>query len=226
MIIKTRRTARHGSEAVTLMPPNLHIMRVLPFSIDEFAQLDAWLAEEGWPAARMDIAMLEGYLVALLVWPIAVSAGALLPPIWGIRGWKVAAKIAAPEPYERFLLLVIGFFQELERRLTASPRPATFVLGCGGPMVSARYFAGAAWATGFITGLHENSAGLASRSAAARSAVENIARYASLRSEKSSAMPAVAADLSASIATLMDERPSRGVFGPLTPTVGRVAKVA
>jgi hypothetical protein len=208
------------------MPPNLHTMRMLPFSADEFAQLDAWLAEEGWPAARMDIAMLEGYLVALLVWPIAVSAGALLPPIWGIRGWKVAAKIAAPEPYDRFLLLVIGFFQELERRLTATPRLGTIVLEYGGPILSARYFAGSAWATGFMTALHENSAGLRSRSATARSAVEDIARYASLRSAKSSAMPSVAADLSASVATLMDERPSRGVFGPLTPNAGRVAKVA
>ena len=227
MISKTRRTARHAyPEPAALMPPNLHTMRELAFSEEEFAQLDAWLAEEGWPAARMDIAMLEGYLVALLVWPIAVSAGALLPPIWGIRGWKVAAKIAAPEPYDRFLLLVIGFFQELERRLTASPRLDTFVLGVGGPILSARYFAGSAWATGFMTGLHENSAGLGSRSATARSAVEDIARYASLRSEKSSAMPAAAADLTASVATLMDERPSRGVAGPLTPTVGRVAKVA
>jgi len=224
---KNHRSSRHGrAEPVPLMPPNLQMMQSLPFSANEFIQLDAWLAEEGWPAERMDIAMLEGYLVALLVWPIAVSAGALLPPIWGIRGWKVAAKIATPEAYDRFLLLVIGFLQELERRLIASPRPRTFVLENAIGIVSTRYFAGSAWATGFMIALHENSAGLRSRSATARSAVEGIAHYASLRSTKPSAMASVAANLTAAVATLMDERPSRGAFGPLTSNLTKVAKVA
>jgi yecA family protein len=224
---KNHRSSRHGhAEPITLMPPNLQMMHSLPFSADEFGQLDAWLAEDGWPAERMDIAMLEGYLVALLVWPIAVSAGALLPPIWGIRGWKVAAKIATPEAYDRFLLLIVGFLQDLERRLIASPRQSTFVLGHPIPIVSTRYFAGSAWATGFMIALHENSAGLRSRSATARSAVEGIAHYASLRSTKPNAMASVAADLAAAVATLMDERPSRGVFGPLTSNLTKVARVA
>jgi yecA family protein len=224
---KHYRSSRHGHvEPVALMPPNLQTLPLLPFSVHEFVQLDAWLAEEGWPLERMDIAMLEGYLVALLVWPIAVSAGALLPPIWGIRGWKVAAKIAAPEAYDRFVLLIVGFLQELERRLAASPQVGTFILDQAAPIVSTRYFAGAAWATGFMTALHENSAGLRSRSATARAAVEGIARYASLRSAKPSEMTSVAVELNAAVATLMHERPSRGAFGPLTSNMARVARVA
>ena len=87
------------------------------FTAQSFAELDAWLAEDGWPPGHMDAAMLEGYLVALLVWPIELSAGAWLPPIWGIRGWKVAAKIATTEAYNRFLRLVgVGFLQDLERQ--------------------------------------------------------------------------------------------------------------
>jgi hypothetical protein len=82
--------------------------------------------------------------------------------------------------------------------------------------LSAHYFAGAAWATGFMIGLHENSAGLGSRSANARSAVEGIARFASLRSAKAAAMPSVAAELNAEIAKLMGERPSRLELGPLS----------
>jgi uncharacterized protein len=213
---KSRRKFRSGyAEPIVLLPPNLRILGALPFTVQDFESLDAWLAETGWPTERMDVAMLEGYLVALLVWPIGLSPGAWLPPIWGVRGWKIPAKIASPAAYEKFLALVIGFLQELERRLMASPRTGTFVLAHDVPYVSGRYFAGAAWATGFMTALHENSAGLRSRSVAARSAVECIARYASLRSTQSGAMPLVAMALSAAVATLLAERPSRGPLGPL-----------
>jgi hypothetical protein len=188
--------------------------------------LDAWLAEDGWPLEHMDAAMLEGYLVALLTWPIELSAGAWLPRIWGIRGWKVAAKIATAVEYNRFLVLVIGFLRDLERRLTASPPLRPFVLDHCGPILSARYFAGSAWATGFMIALHENSAGLRSRSASARSAVEGIARYASLRSAKAEAMAAVSAELNAQIAKLMDERPTRLELGPLSPRLSGGSRVA
>jgi hypothetical protein len=200
-------------------------MGSLPFTAKDFAGLDAWLAEEGWPAAHMDAAMLEGYLVALLVWPIEVSAGAWLPPIWGIRGWKVAAKIATTEAYNRFLLLVIGFLQDLEFRLTASPRLRPFVLEHDAPILSAHYFAGAAWATGFMIALHDNSAGLSSRSAGARAAVEGIAHFAPLRSTNSSAMAAVSTQLNAAISMLMDERPSRGALGPLPLSLSVLPRV-
>ncbi len=213
---KTHRKFRNGyAEPIVLLPPDLSTLGALPFAAQDFERLDAWLAETGWPIERMDVAMLEGYLVALLVWPIGLSPGAWLPPIWGVRGWKIAAKIASPAAYEKFLALVIGFLQELERRLTASPHPRTFVLALDAPCASGRYFAGAAWATGFMTALEQNAAGLRSRSADARSAVECIAHHVSLRSIPSSAMPLVATALSAAVATLLAERPSRGPLGPL-----------
>lgn len=216
MTSKSRRKFRIGyTEPIVLLPPNLLTLGALPFAAQDFERLDAWLAEPGWPTERMDVAMLEGYLVALLVWPIGLSPGAWLPPIWGVRGWKIAAKIASPAAYERFLALVIGFLQELERRLTTSAHSPTFALARSAPYVSGRYFAGAAWAIGFMTALQQNSAGLRSRSVNARSAVECIARYASRRSSPSSAMPVVAPELSAAVATLLAERPSRGPLGPL-----------
>jgi yecA family protein len=217
MTSKARYTSRYVRAApAELMPPNLQDMGSLPFTTNDFAELDAWLAEDGWPPEHMDAAMLEGYLVALLTWPIELSAGAWLPPIWGIRGWKVAAKIETRESYDRFLTLVVGFLQELERRLTASPPLRPFVLDYRAPILSARYFVGSAWATGFMIGLHENSAGLGSRSANARSAVEGIARFASLRSAKAEAMASVATELNAEIVKLMGERPSRLELGPLS----------
>lgn len=207
---KTGHKLRSGrAEPIVLLPPNLQTVGAVPFTAQDFARLDAWLAEEGWPANRMDIAMLEGYLVALLAWPIELPPGAWLPSVWGIRGWKVAAKIATPDAYTAFLALVVGLFQELERRLTISPPARTFVLGRDAPYVSGRYFAGAAWATGFMTALHQNSTGLRSRSATVVAAVEDIAHFASSRSTGSGELPAVATALNVAVMTIVTERPSR-----------------
>jgi yecA family protein len=208
---KARYTTRYGQSAPQLLPPDLQSLGSIAFTEHDFTALDAWLAEDGWPIEHMDAAMLEGYLVALLAWPIQLSPGAWLPAIWGVRGWKVAAKIATPEHYDRFLALVIGLLQELERRLTATPRAPTFVLANDRALLSARYFAGAAWSTGFMSALQFNASGLGSRSALSRAALENIIAIASLRPKESSAMIRVAGELRASVGTLMDERPARAV---------------
>jgi yecA family protein len=218
---KARYTARYGQTVPQLLPPDLKSLGSIAFTPHDFKALDSWLAEEGWPADRMDAAMLEGYLVALLVWPIQLSPGAWLPAIWGIRGWKVAAKIATQESYDRFLALVIGLLQELECRLAAAPRGLTFVLKNDCALLSPRYFAAAAWATGFICALEFNEGGLGSRSALSRAALENIVAIASLRSKESSAMSIATTELRASVGTLLDERPARG--GALAPRVARVA---
>jgi yecA family protein len=208
---KYRQGGRYGQTVPLLLPPNLQALGTLPFSAEHFAELDAWLAEEGWPPERMDVAMLEGYLAALLVWPIKLSPGAWLPQIWGIRGWKVAAKIATEEKYNRFIELVMGMLQDLERRFLASPPVQTAVLAEGTPYLSGKYFVGAAWATGFMIGLHENSAGLGMRSAAVRTAVEDIAHHASRRSSAPGALPPVAAALMSALRVILAERS----YGPV-----------
>ena len=202
---KYRQSGRYGLEAPSLLPPNLMTLGVLPFSAQHFAQLDAWLAEDGWPVERMDVAMLEGYLAALIVWPIKLSPGAWLPRVWGIRGWKVAAKIATQEKYGQFVALVMGMFQELERRLLACPSRRTAVLGEGTPYLSGRYFVGAAWATGFMIALHENSTGLGMRSAAVRTAVTDIALHAPGRSNGPEDFPQVATSLTDALMVILAE---------------------
>jgi yecA family protein len=218
---KARYTARYGQTVPQLLPPDPQSLGSIAFTLLDFKTLDSWLAEEGWPAERMDAAMLEGYLVALLVWPIQLSPGAWLPAIWGIRGWKVAAKIATQESYDRFLALVFGLLQELERRLTATPRAQTFVLNNECAPLSTRYFAAAAWATGFVSALEFNANGFGSRTALSHAALEKIIAVASLRSKESSAMKSVAAEIRASVSTLMDERPARGAA--LIPRAALVA---
>jgi yecA family protein len=207
---KARYSTRYGQAAPQLLPPDLQSLGSIAFTEHDFTALDAWLAEDGWPIERMDAAMLEGYLVALLAWPIQLSPGAWLPAIWGVRGWKVAAKIATPEHYNRFLALVVGLLQELERRLSATPRAHTFALRSDRALLSTRHFAGAAWSTGFISALQFNATGLGSRSALSRTALENINAIASQRSKEPSAMSRIAAELHAAVGTLMDERPARG----------------
>lgn len=219
---KARYSARYGQAAPQLLPPDLQTLGSIAFTADDFKTLDAWLAEDGWPAERMDAAMLEGYLVALLAWPIQLSPGAWLPAIWGIRGWKVAAKIAAPESYDRFLALVVGLLQELERRLTAAPRALTFVLAGNCALASTRHFAAATWATGFMSALQFNASGLGSRTTLSRTALENILAAASLRSKEPAAMTRIARELWASVGTLMDERPARGA-ATLIPRAALVA---
>jgi yecA family protein len=222
---KPRFSSRYGHEAPLLVPPDLRSFGAVAFTAHDFRVLDAWLAEEGWPAERMDAAMLEGYLVGLIVWPIQLSPGAWLPAIWGIRGWKVAAKIATPETYERFLALVIGLLQELERRLASTPPVPTFVLVDESVLSSTRYFAGAAWSTGFMAALQFNANGLGLRSALSRAAIEKIISFASLRSKEPGTMKVVASALRASVAVLMEERPSRSAAALIPAGVSIAAQL-
>jgi yecA family protein len=202
---KYRQSGRYGLVEPPLLPPNLATLGILPFSAHHFAQLDAWLAEDGWPDERMDIAMLEGYLAALVVWPVKLSPGAWLPRVWGISGWKVAAKIASQDKYSQFVELVMGMLQDLERRLNTCPARRTAVLGEGTPYLSGKYFAGAAWATGFMIALHENSTGLGMRSAGVRTAVTDIAQYASSRSSGPADFPPVATALTGALMVILAE---------------------
>jgi len=206
---KSMQSTRYGLITPTLLPPSRESLGPLSFSARDFAELDAWLSEDGWPDGRMDSATLEGFMVALIAWPTELSAGAWLPMTWGIRGWKVAAKIASQEKYDRFIALVMGMFQELERRLIDAPGNYTFALRQDAPYLSGRYCAGAAWATGFITALMEYSSGFAMRSASVRNAVEEIAQRASKRSTDRASLDPIAAALIAALSAILPERPVR-----------------
>jgi hypothetical protein len=199
----------------------------LSFTQRDRETLGAWLAEGGWPRDSMDIATLEGYLVALLVWPVGLSSGALLPPVWGERGWKVPAKIASQDAYAKFIGLVVGFLQELDRGVGAPTPYLTPTLTPPEPKQRRRSPPGICWAQGFLRALQQSSQGLIGRSSAARSAVARIARYASVATPLTGADPAVAADLESAVLTLAAERASRGPLGALEAKIrDHVAPVA
>lgn len=201
---------RRRVEVAPIMPPDLCALGTLPFRQTEREILRSWLSEGGWPRGCMDMEMLEGYLVALLVWPVGLPSGAWLPPIWGERGWKVPAKLAAPNALEKFVALVGGFLQELDRGLAA--QPPRFVAAIRTPEPTPRWqrIPGCAWAVGFLSALRHNSQGLKYRSDAAKSAATAIARYASMPPTSGTS-----AELSRAVLALAAERSSRGPLGAL-----------
>lgn len=159
----------------------------------------------------MDIVELEGYLVALIAWPVGVPTGAWLPPIWGGHGWRVPGKIAARSQFEEFVALVVGFMRELDR--TLAQQPSRFESSALRSLDDRAQAAGLrAWGKGFMAGLTMGSQGLKWRNESASAAVRVIATQAS--ASATSGPQAIERVVSA-VAALMAQRGSRGPLGPL-----------
>jgi yecA family protein len=211
------------TDPAVLQPPKMNTLGALTFTPEDRETLSAWLAQGGWPPGAMDIVMLEGYLVALLAWPVGIEPGAWLPPIWGQNGWKVAAKINSQGAYRRFVELVIGFLEDLDRGLCDVPphfKPALPAFNLSQHRQTAPE---ASWAQGFLKALLLGTEGLGGRSDSARSAVTCIARYAS--SAATSARVAVAEEITSAVMTLAAERTSRGPLGTLPQSQARSRRV-
>jgi yecA family protein len=188
----------------------------LHFTPHDREVLSAWLAQDGWPRGAMDMAMLEGYLVALLTWPVRVHPGAWLPPIWGEAGWKVPAKIGSQDDYDQFINLVIAFLMKLDHGLLASPPHFSPTLLVFSPHRLRRTTPGVSgWAQGFLKALQLSAQGLGNRSDSVQSAVTRIARCAS--STPLASRPAVEDEIASAVLTLAAERTSRGPLGALSP---------
>lgn len=202
-------------DAGDLVPPEMRAFGAAPFGEGERARLTDWLREGGWPREHMEIATLEGYLVALIAWPVGISTGAWLPPIWGERGWKVPAKIAARSHYEEFVALILGFMRDLDRDLSRQPsRFESSVLR--GLTQHARVETLHGWGKGFLTALTLGSQGLKWRSASAGDAVRVIAGSTSVSAPFG---PRAVDDVVSAVMALIEQRPSRGPLGSLETAV-------
>jgi yecA family protein len=215
-----RVSSKHRIEVDAVRPPDLRTLGSLPFTQKEREALRVWLSEDGWPRDSMDIETLEGYLVALLVWPVGLHSGAWLPTIWGERGWKVPAKLALGDALNRFVALLGGFLQALDHGLISHSIQCDLVMRA--PETKRRWQQPPAclWAAGFMTALAQHSQGLTYRSSATKAAAETIARCAFTSSPS-----ATGAELVRAVLNLADERTSRGPLGPLE-TVERPAVVS
>lgn len=194
-----------------LRPPDLHTFGAATFGDQQRARLIAWLREGGWPRGHMNLAELEGYLVALIAWPVGISPGAWLPPIWGQRGWKVPTKIASQSQYGEFVALIVGFMRDLDRRLSRQPsRFESSVLRS--LQDNARVEALHGWGKGFMTALTLGSQGLKGRSASAGAAIRVIAGSTCASAPFG---PHAVEEVVSAVLALMEQRASRGPLGPL-----------
>jgi len=198
-----------------LMPPDLRTFGAVPFGPAQRARLNAWLSEAGWSRKRMEIAELEGYLVALIGWPVAISSGAWLPPIWGERGWKVSTKIASQSQYDEFVALIVGFMRDLDQQL--SRQPSRFESSVLHGLRGSRQAAGLhRWGQGFLAALTLGSQGLKGRGDSAIAAVRTIA--SATASSTPFRLEAID-EITSAVLVLMGQRISRGPLGAIAAAV-------
>lgn len=213
----TARRSRH-EEMPALLPPKVNDLGHRAFSALEQESLARWLQEPAWPRGTLNIYALEGYLTALLVWPVALQPGAWLPPIWNEEGWRVRPPIDAAPRYAEFLELVLGYLRNIDQGLLQTP--AQFE-----PSLRLRFghddldVKGRAqhWVQGFGRGL---GLGVQTRGAPtpdALKAVRTIAAYAADQ-HCLSKRGAHGADsqVTRAVLALADTRTSRGPLGALT----------
>lgn len=175
-MFRSRKT-RHV-ETPTLLPPKLSEFTHQAFTTNHHQSLAHWLADPAWPRETLSIYGLEGYLTALLVWPIGLQPGAWLPPIWNEEGWRVRPPIDAAPAYREFIELVLAFLRDIDDGLLRSPaifEPRLHPLGRTDLDQRGR---SAHWARGFGRGLRQAPQARDTPALEARDAVRTIATYA------------------------------------------------
>jgi len=212
----SRRYRSARFDPAQFVPPDLKKLAPVPFGPAQRVRLAAWLSEAGWPREHMEIAELEGYLVALIVWPVAISPGAWLPPIWGERGWKAPTKIASQALFDEFVALIVGFMRDLDLQL--STQPSRFESSVLRGMRDRPGAGLQCWGRGFMAAMTLGSQGLKWRSDSAGAAVRAIASTVSssapFRSE-------AVEELVSAVLVLMGQRTSRGPLGAIAAVVPR-----
>lgn len=204
-------------EAPTLLPPKLSELGHQSFTSAERESLAHLLREPGWPRDTLNIYGLEGYLTALLVWPVALQPGAWLPPIWNEASWRVRPPIDTVDRYGVFLELIVGFLRTIDQGLLQTP--AVFESGLHLPSSHEGLDTierAQCWAQGFGRGLRQGVQSRVAPTPGARAAVNTIAACAENQSHlsKESARQTVLV-LTEAVLALASTRMSRGPLGTL-----------
>jgi hypothetical protein len=202
--------------APTLLPPKLSEFGHQPFTSSERESLARSLREPTWPRDTLNIYSLEGYLTALLTWPVALQPGAWLPPIWNEASWRVRPPIDAEDRYGEFVELIVGFLRTIDQGLLQTPPIFESVLHLpfndGLDMMERTQ----CWAHGFGRGLRQGVQARVAPTPSAREAVSAIATYASLQPHLSKGdAQQVDIVLSKAVLALASTRTSRGPLGAL-----------
>lgn len=217
MFISTKSRPNRHVERPTLLPPKLSELGQQPFTSHERESLALWLQDGAWPRDTLNIYSLEGYLTALLVWPVALQPGAWLPPIWNETGWRVRPPIDTSDRYAAFLEFIVGFLRTIDRGLLQSPPVFESSLGLKSDrslpdtQVRAQH-----WARGFGRGLGQGAQMRVAPTEGAREAVQAIAAYAADQPALSKGgIRQVEIVLTKAVLALASTRTSRGPLGTL-----------
>ena len=223
MVFRTSRSrsSRHLQTPV-LLPPKLSELGHQPFTSIEREALACVLRERTWPRGTLSIYGLEGYLTALLVWPVALQPGAWLPPIWNEASWKVRPPIDTGDRYGEFVELVVGLLRTIDRGLLQTPPRFDHCLHLKAardlPDLKAR---AQGWAEGFGRGLGQSVQARGSPDQGDARAVRHIAAFAASESSltRDSAQRAGIV-LTDAVLALASTRISRGPLGALPKDTG------
>jgi yecA family protein len=197
-----------------LLPPKLSELGHRPFTAIERESLARLMRQPAWPRGTLNMYGLEGYLTALLVWPVALQAGAWLPPIWNEQSWRVRPPIDTEDRYGEFLELVVGFLRTIDHGLLQSPRVFDHCLHVKAvPDLSARAHS---WVEGFGRGLRQSVQARVSPDEHTREAIGRIASLAAASRDSAQRVDIV---LTEAVLALASTRVSRGPLGALPKPV-------
>jgi len=155
------RSATRSSRApdtAAILPPDVNDFGHRPFSERELRALAGWLADASWPRGTLSIAGLEGYLVALILLPLAAHPGTWLPAIWNDSGWRLAPPVSQPERFREFVELTCGFMRHLRACLATDPAALRSVCEMTPPPLALPASQGCRdWAQGFGRAIRHTS---------------------------------------------------------------------
>ena len=206
-----------GKQAPTLLPPKLSEFGHGAFASNELETFAHWLQEPTWPRGSLNIYSLEGYLTAVLVWPVALQPGAWLPRIWSETSWRVRSPIDSEQQFSRFMELVVGFLRRIDGGLLQSPaqfEPGVHLaFGHQHLTLNARL---QHWAQGFGLGVRLGSLTRVTASVEDRDAVRMIAALTTDRlCSSNDDVHRVETNLTRAVLALAKSRGSRGPLGAL-----------
>ena len=203
-------------EPPMLLPPKLNEFEHQAFTTTRHQSLARWLADPTWSRETLSIYGLEGYLTALLVWPIGLQPGAWLPPIWNEEGWRVRPPIDTAPTYREFIELVLAFLHHIDGDLLRTPaifEPRLHPFGRTDLDLRER---SAHWAHGFGRALRHAPQARDAPTTEAREAVRTIATYTTdQRRPWSGGHYRGGIEIAQAVLTLARTRTSRGPLGPL-----------
>lgn len=213
-MMRWSRTSRYVAKP-TLLPPKLDEFGHCSFTASELESLARLLREPTWPRDTLNVYSLEGYLTALLVWPVALQPGAWLAPIWNEGSWRVRPPIDTEPEYGHFIELVLGFLRKIDRGLLQT-RP-TFESVIHRPPGDELDMPERirCWTEGFGRGLRQGVRAQVEPTPAARAAVNAIAKLANDQRRPTTDARQTGAALTEAVLALASVRTSRGPLGAL-----------